>query len=451
MELHTVILAAGQGTRMRSRLPKVLHPIAGCPMLAHVLNTARELGSTRIHVVYGHGGERVREQLDGDGLSWVPQAEQLGTGHAVMQALPAIPDKAVVLVLYGDVPLVRAATLRPLLAAGSEGLGILTTVLDDPAGYGRIVRDGAGNVQEIVEQKDADAGQLAIREINTGLLAAPAHLLHAWLKRCDNHNAQGEYYLTDVVARAVEDAVTVTAVSAADPIEVSGVNNREQLAGLERAWQQREANRLMAAGVTLLDPARFDLRGEMTCGLDVVIDVNCVFEGRVELGDGVRIGPNCVIRDSTLGAGVTVEAHSVLEQAQVEEDCIVGPFARLRPGAVLAAGARVGNFVEVKKARIGAGSKVNHLSYIGDAELGAGVNIGAGTITCNYDGVNKHRTIIEDGAFIGSDTQLVAPVTVGRNSVVGAGTTVTRDSEPDSLVVSRVPQKNIPGWSRRRR
>lgn len=451
MELHTVILAAGQGTRMRSRLPKVLHSLAGRPMLEHVIDTAQALGSVRTHVVYGHRGEQVRDRLSRPQVNWVEQTEQLGTGHAVLQALPDIPDSALVLVLYGDVPLVRPETLRPLLIPASAGLAILTTTLDDPAGYGRIVRDAGGSVRHIVEQKDASAEELRIREINTGLLAAPVTRLRGWLERCSNNNAQGEYYLTDVVAMAVSDGLSVTAVTAADPLEVSGINNRAQLAGLERAWQRRQAESLMAAGVTLMDPARLDIRGELDCATDVLIDVNCVFEGRVELGEGVSIGPNCVIRDCRIGAGSTVEANSVLEQAVVAENCTVGPFARLRPGADLATGAKVGNFVEVKKAHIGPGSKINHLSYIGDAEVGSGVNIGAGTITCNYDGVSKHRTVIEDGAFIGSDTQLVAPVTVGRNTVVGAGTTMTRDSEPDSLVVSRAPQKNIPGWTKRRR
>ncbi len=451
MELHTVILAAGQGTRMKSALPKVLHAIAGRPLLGHVVDTAVALESERIHVVHGHGGDRVRAALDDPQLRWIEQAEQLGTGHAVEQAMPGIPDPAVVLVLYGDVPLVTAETLRALLDQARDGLAILTTVLDDPAGYGRILRDGDGAVQAIVEQKDATDDILAIREINTGLLAAPAHMLRGWLSRCDNDNAQQEYYLTDVVALAVADGCPVSAVAAADPVEVSGVNNRQQLAALERAWQWRTAERLMTAGVTLSDPARLDVRGELVCGTDVVIDINCVFEGRVELGEGVSIGPNCVIRDSRIAAGARIEAQSIIDGAFVGPDAVVGPFARLRPGAELADRARVGNFVEVKKSRIGAGSKVNHLSYIGDAELGAEVNIGAGTITCNYDGVNKHKTVIEDGVFIGSDTQLVAPVTVGRNTVVGAGTTVTRDAGPDSLVVSRTPQKTIPGWAKRRR
>ncbi len=451
MELHTIILAAGQGTRMKSAQPKVLHTVAGKPMLAHVIATAKALGSTHVHVVHGHGGEAVRAALAAEHVEWVEQVEQLGTGHAVEQALPAIPDAAQVLVLYGDVPLVTADTLRPLLSPARSGLAILTTELEDPTGYGRIVRGATGAVQEIVEQKDADSDELAIREINTGLLAAPADRLRDWLGRCSNDNAQGEYYLTDVVALAAAGGQSVTAITADDPVEVSGVNTRAQLAMLERAWQARTARSLMAAGVTLMDPARFDVRGELHCAQDVVIDVNCVFEGEVELGEGVHIGPNCVLRDCRVEAGARIEAHSVLEGAAVGPQAVVGPFARLRPGAELADGARVGNFVEVKKSMIGPGSKVNHLSYIGDAQVGAAVNIGAGTITCNYDGVNKHRTVIEDGVFIGSDTQLVAPVTVGRNAVVGAGTTVTRDADPDSLVVSRAPQKTIPGWAKRRR
>ncbi|MCC5810452.1 MAG: bifunctional UDP-N-acetylglucosamine diphosphorylase/glucosamine-1-phosphate N-acetyltransferase GlmU [Ectothiorhodospiraceae bacterium] len=451
MELHTVILAAGQGTRMRSRLPKVLHPLAGRPMVAHVIETARELDSVAVHLVYGHGGERVTEALAEAGVRWVRQEKQLGTGHAVLQALPEIPDHALVLVLYGDVPLVRSETLRPLLELAREGAAILTTRLPDPTGYGRIVRCPDGEVSGIVEQKDASPDQLAITEINTGLLAAPAGKLKSWLQRCGNDNAQGEYYLTDIVALAVADGQRVCAVDAPDAEEVSGVNSRPQLAALERAYQRRQAEQLMLAGVTLLDPSRLDIRGTLRCGQDVSIDVNCVFEGDVELGEGVTVGPNCVLRNSRIGPHSVIESHCLIDDSTIASGCSVGPYARLRPGSQLADGARIGNFVEVKKSIIGAGSKVNHLSYIGDATLGAGVNVGAGTITCNYDGVNKHKTVIEDGAFIGSDTQLVAPVTVGRNTVVGAGTTVTRDTGEDALVVSRAPQKNIPGWRRRSR
>ncbi len=452
MELHTVILAAGQGTRMRSRLPKVLHPLAGRPMLGHVIDTAHALQTRSVHVVYGHGGESVPQALpEAGGVEWVLQAEQLGTGHAVMQALSRIPDDAIVLVLYGDVPLVRPETLQPLLQGASDGVAILTTTLADPTGYGRIVRGDNGAVRAIVEQKDATPAQRELREINTGLLAAPAGRLRVWLQQCGNDNAQREYYLTDVVAMAVADELPVRAVRADDPLEVAGVNNRAQLAVLERAYQRRTAEQLMAAGVTLLDPARLDVRGTLRCGQDVTIDVNCVFEGDVELADGVSVGPNCVIRDSRIGANCVIDAQTLIDASSLDENCTVGPYARLRPGTVLAAGAKVGNFVEVKKSVIGVGSKVNHLSYIGDATLGAGVNVGAGTITCNYDGVNKHETVIEDGAFIGSDTQLVAPVTVGRNTVVGAGTTVTRDTGDDALVVSRTAQKNIPGWRRRSR
>jgi len=445
MSLHTVILAAGQGTRMGSSRPKVLHGIAGKPMLWHVINTARTLDAAGVHVVIGHGGEQVRQAMEGQSVNWAVQDKQLGTGHAVQQALPAIDDEDMVLVLYGDVPLVRAETLRPLLAA-AEGLAILTVKLDDPDGYGRIIRDARGRVSAIVEQKDASPEQLTVREINTGLLAAPAGRLRAWLERCGNDNAQGEYYLTDVVAMAAADGVGVHAVVASDAEEVSGVNNRRQLAGLERVMQRRTAQALMDAGVTLLDPARLDVRGSLECGQDVEIDVNCVFEGEVSLASGVMIGANCHIRNCRIGPNTVVESHCVLDGASIDADAHIGPFARLRPGTVMEAGSKAGNFVEIKKSVVGAGSKVNHLSYIGDAALGRGVNIGAGTITCNYDGVNKFQTRIDDGAFIGSDTQLVAPVTVGAGAVVAAGTTVTKDVAAGSLALSRTPQKIINNW-----
>ncbi|RMD80545.1 MAG: UDP-N-acetylglucosamine diphosphorylase/glucosamine-1-phosphate N-acetyltransferase [Gammaproteobacteria bacterium] len=434
---------------MRSRLPKVLHPLAGRPLLAHVLDTARALSPEIVLVVHGHGGEQVRRAFAQAPVAWVDQGEPLGTGHAVAQALPQVPDGHRVLVLYGDVPLLGAETLRRLLAAaGPEGVALLTAELADPSGYGRILRDGAGRVQAIVEERDASAEQRALREVNTGVLTAPAHRLRRWLARVDNRNAQGEYYLTDVVALAVLEGVPVHAVPAPDPEEVLGVNDRLQLAALERRWQRRAAERLLREGVGLLDPARFDLRGELRCGLDVVLDVGVVVEGRVELGDGVRVGPYVLLRDVRLGPGCEVLAHSVLEGVEAGPGVRIGPFARLRPGTRLAAGARVGNFVELKAAEVGEGSKINHLSYVGDATVGRAVNIGAGTITCNYDGHRKHRTVIEDEAFIGSDTQLVAPVRVGRGATIGAGSTITRDAPPGELTLSRAPQVTRQGWRR---
>ncbi|HET7570241.1 MAG TPA: bifunctional UDP-N-acetylglucosamine diphosphorylase/glucosamine-1-phosphate N-acetyltransferase GlmU [Gammaproteobacteria bacterium] len=448
MSTSVVILAAGQGKRMHSDLPKVLQPLGGRCLLEHVVDTAAGLPEARLHVVYGHGGERVRQSLDHLEVEWIEQAEQLGTGHAVAQALPAVPDDDVVLVLYGDVPLVRAETMAALAAAAHGGaLALLTTRLDDPTGYGRIVRDGDGAIVRIVEDKDANAAERALDEVNTGLMAAPASLLRAWVDRLDADNAQHEYYLTDVIAMAVAEGVTVAGI-AAPPDEVLGVNDRIQLSVAEAALRDRNALALMAAGVTLRDPQRIDVRGELTCGRDVLIDVNCVFEGTVHLGDGVAIGPGCVIRNATIGAGTTVDSYSVIDEAEVGARCRIGPFARLRPQARLADEVHVGNFVEVKKSEIGRGSKANHLSYIGDSSVGSGVNVGAGTITCNYDGVNKHRTVIGDGAFIGSDTQLVAPVTVGAGATVGAGSTITKDVPPDELAISRARQTIVKGWKR---
>ena len=452
--LSVVILAAGRGKRMRSRLPKVLHPLAGRPLLAHVVEAARALGPEAVYVVHGHGGGQVRAALGGLPVTWVEQAEQLGTGHAVAQALPRIPDGHQVLVLYGDVPLLRSETLRRLLKAaeagapGERGLALLTAELPDPTGYGRILRDADGRVTGIVEEGDASAEQRALREVNTGVLAAPAGRLRAWLERIDNRNAQGEYYLTDVVALAVLEGVPVRAVPAEDPAEVQGVNDRLQLAALERLWQRRAAEGLMRQGVTLLDPDRLDLRGEVVCGTDVTLDVGVVLEGRVELGDGVRVGPYAVLKDVRLGEGCEVLAHSVLEGVEAGAGVRIGPFARLRPGTRLADGVRVGNFVELKAAEVGEGSKINHLSYVGDASVGRDVNIGAGTITCNYDGHRKHRTVIEDEAFIGSDTQLVAPVRVGRRATIGAGSTITKDAPPGELTLSRAPQVTRKGWRR---
>ena len=450
--MNVVILAAGQGKRMRSDLPKVLHPLAGQPLLAHVIDTARSLGAERICVVYGHGGERVREALEAPGLVWAKQEPQLGTGHAVLQAIPALTsgngDSAQTLILYGDVPLTRATTLQRLIdAAGTGGLGLLTAFLDNPHGYGRIVRiDGA--VRRIVEEKDADDAERAIREINTGILVAPTAALARWLPTLGNRNAQGEYYLTDIVALAVAEGMPVVTAHPDAAWETEGVNSKVQLAALERAHQRNLAHALMESGVTLADPERIDVRGGLTCGRDVSIDVNCVFEGNVTLGDGVRVGAHCVLRNCKVADGARIAPFCHLEDAVVGPDCSVGPYARLRPGTELGREVHIGNFVEVKNSMIADKSKANHLAYVGDATIGSRVNVGAGTITCNYDGANKFRTIIEDDAFIGSDTQLVAPVTVGRGATLGAGTTLTRDAPPDQLTVSRAKQVSIPGWKR---
>ena len=449
MALHVVILAAGQGTRMKSAHPKVLQPLAGQPLLAHVLGRALGLGAHATHVVYGHGGDAVPAAFPDAEVNWVLQAERLGTGHAVAQAMPAIPDDATVLVLYGDVPLIEAATLRPLVEAGRAGrVALLGVRLEDPTGYGRILRDAGGRVVRIVEQKDASPAELAVTEVNTGILAAPAGRLRAWLGGLSNANAQGEYYLTDVVEAAVADGVTVDGALAPTVAEVLGINDRAQLAAMERTLQARIAGELMAAGATLVDPARIDVRGRLECGPDVVIDVNAVFEGVVELGEGVTLGPNVLIRNSRLGAGCTVLANTLIEDADIGPGCELGPFARLRPGTALAAGVKIGNFVEVKKSRIGPGSKVNHLSYIGDAEIGTRVNVGAGTITCNYDGANKHRTVIGDGAFIGSNTALVAPVEIGADATIGAGSTISKDAPAGELTVARGRQVTVRGWKR---
>ena len=448
MSLDIVILAAGQGTRMRSALPKVLHPVAGKAMLGHVIDTARALHPQSIQVVIGHGAERVREQLAADDLNFVLQAEQLGTGHAVAQALPQLSAERV-LILYGDVPLIEAGTLERLLAQVSDSqLGLLTVELADPTGYGRILRDAAGTVQAIVEHKDASDAQRAIREGNTGILAVPGKRLADWLGRLSNSNAQGEYYLTDVIAMAVADGLVVATETAQDEMEVLGANDRIQLAQLERHYQYRAARRLMAQGVTLLDPARFDLRGEVTAGRDVLIDVNVILEGKVIIEDGVSIGPNCVIKDSTLRAGAVVKANSHLDGAELGEGADCGPFARLRPGSVLGAKAHVGNFVELKNAVMGEGAKAGHLSYLGDAQVGARSNIGAGTITCNYDGANKFRTVLGEDVFIGSNSSRVAPLTLGDGATTGAGSTVTSDVPAGSLAVGRAKQRNIEGWKR---
>jgi len=448
MSLDIVILAAGQGTRMRSALPKVLHPVAGKSMLGHVIDTARALQPKSIQVVIGHGAEQVRQRLVGDDLAFVVQAEQLGTGHAVAQALPNLSAERV-LILYGDVPLIEADTLQRLLQkVGPEQLALLTVKLDDPTGYGRIVRDARGEVQAIVEHKDASDEQKAIREGNTGILAVPGSRIGEWLGRLSNSNAQGEYYLTDVIAMAVADGLRVATEQPLDAMEVQGANDRIQLAELERHYQQRAARRLMALGVTLRDPARFDLRGEVEVGRDVLIDVNVVLEGTVVIEDDVQIGPNCVIKDSTLRRGAIVKANSHLEGAVVGESADCGPFARLRPGSVLGAKAHVGNFVELKNATLGDGAKAGHLSYLGDAEIGARTNIGAGTITCNYDGANKFRTVMGEDVFIGSNSSLVAPLNLGDGATTGAGSTITEDVPAHTLGLGRGRQRNIEGWQR---
>ena len=445
--MNVVILAAGHGKRMRSEIPKVLHTLAGRPLLSHVVDTAKSLSPAAIVVVYGHGGDAVRDAIADPALGWVKQEPQLGTGHAVQQALPKLGGDAATLVLYGDVPLIRKETLERLGAAAGKGLGLLTVELEDPKGYGRIVRS-RGRVARIVEERDASDKERAIREVNTGILVAPTGKLKAWLGRLGNDNAQKEYYLTDIVRFAVDDEVPVSAVAAESAWEVLGVNSRAQLAELERMHQRNLAGALMEQGVTLADPARCDVRGSLACGRDVAIDVNCVFEGKVELGDRVSVGAHCVLKNVVVAAGTRIEPFCHIEDARIGSDCRLGPYARIRPGTELAEDVHVGNFVEVKASRVGRGSKANHLSYVGDSEVGKNVNIGAGTITCNYDGANKHRTIIEDDVFIGSDTQLVAPVRVGRGATLGAGTTLTKDAPAGELTVSRARQSTIPGWKR---
>lgn len=446
--MNVVILAAGQGKRMHSNLPKVLHPVAGKPLARHVIDTARELAPERLIVVYGHGGDVVRATLSAPDILWAEQAQQLGTGHALAQAVPQLGDGAQTLVLYGDVPLTSLATLKRLLQAGRDGLAILTVDLAEPTGYGRIVRDERGQVCRIVEQKDASEAEKAIREINTGIMALPTARLADWLSSLKNDNAQGEYYLTDVVALAVAEGLPVRTAQPDGEWEVLGVNSKVQLAELERQHQRNIADQLLVAGVRLADPARLDVRGHLTHGRDVAIDVGCVFEGQVELGDAVEVGPYCVLKNVKVGAGTRIAAFCHFEDAVIGPDGVLGPYARLRPGTELGPEVHVGNFVEIKKSVIGAQSKANHLAYIGDAEIGQRVNVGAGTITCNYDGANKFKTVIEDDVFIGSDTQLVAPVTVHRGATLGAGTTLTKDAPPDALTVSRPKQITVAGWKR---
>lgn len=449
--LNVVILAAGQGKRMRSHLPKVLHPLAGRPLLEHVVVTARALKPARIHIVYGHGGEQVPQAFKADDLTFIKQQPQLGTGHALAQVQPHLGNAGLTLVLYGDVPLIGEETLAAMIAGGGDRLTLLSAELEDPAGYGRILRNRRGSVTGIVEDKDATAEQRKIREINTGIMALPTARLREWTSRLSNRNSQREYYLTDVVPLALADRVAVATVKAHATWEIIGVNSKQQLAQLERAYQQQQAARLMDGGVTLTDPARIDVRGNLTCGAEVHIDVNCVFEGEVKLADQVVIGANCVLRNTEVGAGTRIEPFTYVDASSIGANCRIGPYARFRPGVRLAEEVHIGNFVEVKQSEVGARSKANHLSYIGDTTIGRDVNIGAGTITCNYDGAHKHRTVIEDDVHIGSDVQLVAPVKVAKGVTVGAGTTVWKETSPGGLVINEKSQQHRPDWKRPRK
>ena len=446
--LSVVILAAGKGTRMYSDLPKVLHPIAGKPMVKHVIDTVKHLNARQINLIYGHGADLLKERLADEPVNWVFQAEQLGTGHAMQQAAPFFADDENIMMLYGDTPLIQQSTLERLITQKPEnGIALLTVKLDNPTGYGRIIREN-GSVVAIVEQKDASAEQLKIQEINTGVMVASGASFKKWLGNLNNNNAQGEYYITDVIAMANEDGFQVQAVQADEFMEVEGVNNRLQLAALERFYQKKQAEKLLLAGVTLIDPSRFDVRGTVEHGKDVSIDVNVILEGNVKLGNNVKIGAGCVLKNVTVGDNVEIKPYSVLEDAVIGEKSAIGPFSRLRPGTQLAEGAHVGNFVEIKNAQVGKGSKVNHLTYVGDAEVGSNVNIGAGVITCNYDGANKFKTIIGDDVFVGSDSQLVAPVEIANGATIGAGSTITKNVAEGELVITRVAQKHIQGWQR---
>jgi bifunctional UDP-N-acetylglucosamine pyrophosphorylase/glucosamine-1-phosphate N-acetyltransferase len=452
MSLSVVILAAGKGTRMRSSLPKVLHPIADKPMVEHVINSARELGAEKIYVVYGFGGETLKEKITGDDLIFVEQKEQLGTGHAVDQASPYLSENDDVLVLYGDVPLTKVSTLQKLLTCKKDnGMALLTVHLTNPTGYGRIIRsliDGVEQVVGIVEQKDANPAQLTINEANTGILLANGGDLKRWLSGLSNDNAQGEYYLTDIIASAHNEGKVIATAHPDTEIEVEGANNRVQLAALERAFQCRVAEELMIAGASLRDPNRIDVRGSLQVGTEISIDVNCIFEGDVTLANGVKIGANSILKNCTIGENAEIKPNTIIEDAVIEANCSVGPFARIRPGSMMKAGAHVGNFVEMKKTTLGEGSKAGHLTYLGDSIIGKQVNIGAGTITCNYDGVNKSQTIIDDGAFIGSNASLIAPVRIGKGATTGAGSVISKDIGETELAVARSKQRNIQGWQR---
>lgn len=447
-QLSVVILAAGKGTRMYSDLPKVLHPIAGKPMVKHMIDTAKQLNAQQIHLIYGHGGDLLQQRLSGEPVNWVLQTEQLGTGHAMQQAAPFFADDENILMVYGDAPLIRAQTLEKLIAAKPEnGIALLTVSLDNPTGYGRIIREN-GSVVAIVEQKDATPEQLKIQEINTGVMVANGASFKKWLAQLNNNNAQGEYYITDVIAMANRDGFQVQAVQAVDFMEVEGANNRLQLAALERYYQKTQAEQLLLAGVTLIDPNRFDLRGSVSHGKDVLIDVNVVLEGEIKLGNRVKIGAGSVLKNCEIGDDVEIKPYSVLEDAVVGKQAKIGPFSRLRPGTQLADDTHVGNFVELKNAQVEKGSKINHLAYVGDAQVGKDCNIGAGVITCNYDGANKFKTVIGDNVFVGSDSQLVAPVTIANGATIGAGSTVTKDIAENELVITRVPQRHIQNWQR---
>lgn len=453
MSLHIVILAAGKGKRMHSRLPKVLHTIAGKPMLQRVVELAKELNPEAVHIIIGHRGEEIKNKLNYLDVNWVTQKEQLGTGHAVMQALPHIPEDANILILSADVPLIQKQTLEKLIHTASQNnnktpLTLLLAELQDPSGLGRIVRDTTGNILSIVEEKDANPAQKAIKEIYSGICLVSAKDLNSWLPQLKNQNAQGEYYLTDIICIAAGQKQEIQSIHAADSIEIQGVNNRLQLHLLERAWQKRCAEQLMLSGVTLADASRFDLRGNIQCGSDSFIDANCIFNGNVIIGENCKIGPNCILSDVTVADNCIIEANSVLESCFIGQNCQIGPFARIRPGTELAENCKIGNFVEMKKTRMDKGSKASHLTYLGDAVIGQAVNVGAGTITCNYDGVNKHITVIEDGAFIGSGSQLVAPVTIGKNATIGAGSTIRKNAPAEQLTLSEAKQKSISGWRR---